>query len=274
MKMTLLEIVQSILSSMNSDEVNSITDTTESLQVANAVKDTYLSLVGKLALPETKTIIQLTASGDVTKPVLMTLPNNVENLEYLKYNKVLADGVDRWDYVQYMPLSAFIEQMQMKSTITNGTMGSFTYTANGMSMKVYYTNDKNPDWFTSIDDHTLLFDSYFVTVDDTLKNSKSLGYGTYTYAFTLSDSFIPQLDSNQFALLLNDAKVQVFNDLKEQENPTAKKRAKDHLIHGQKIKNDMPMSVYGSPYDRLPNYGRGGWNSGPVVTQKAMRSSS
>jgi hypothetical protein len=38
-KMTLLEMTQNILSAMNSDEVNSITDTVESLQVAEEIQN-------------------------------------------------------------------------------------------------------------------------------------------------------------------------------------------------------------------------------------------
>lgn len=269
MKMTLLQIVQSILSSMNSDEVNSITDTTESLQVANAVKDTYLSLVGKLNLPETKTILQLTPSGDSSKPTLMTLPNSIENLEYLKYNKVLDDGVDAWGDVDYVPLDEFLRRMHMLSTISDGTAGNFTMTQNGSNLKVYYKNDKNPDWFTTLDDHTMLFDSYYAANDTTLVSNKTLGFGTYTYAFTLSDSFTPQLDSNQFALLLNEAKAQSFYDLKETQNAGALKRVKDHMIHGQKIKSDMPHFRYGSSYDGLPDYGRKGSATG--LSTRVMR---
>ena len=40
MKTTLLQIVQSILSDMDSEEVNSISDTTEAQQIASVVEDT------------------------------------------------------------------------------------------------------------------------------------------------------------------------------------------------------------------------------------------
>ena len=43
--MTLLEIVQDILSDMDSDEVNSINDSVESLQVAQIVKTAYYNIV-------------------------------------------------------------------------------------------------------------------------------------------------------------------------------------------------------------------------------------
>ena len=45
--MTLLEMVQSLLSSLEGDNVNSISDTQEALQVAQVVKDTYFSLISR-----------------------------------------------------------------------------------------------------------------------------------------------------------------------------------------------------------------------------------
>jgi hypothetical protein len=44
-KMTLLEMTQDILSDMDSDEVNSINDSVESLQVAQIIKTTYFNIV-------------------------------------------------------------------------------------------------------------------------------------------------------------------------------------------------------------------------------------
>jgi hypothetical protein len=85
MKMTLLQMVQSILSSMGSDEVNSISDTTESLQVADIVKQTYMNMLGRYDLPQHNQLFQLQASDSVTSPVLMTFPQGVTRIEWLKY---------------------------------------------------------------------------------------------------------------------------------------------------------------------------------------------
>ena len=40
-KLTVLDMTQKILSSMDSDDVNSISDTEESLQVVDIIEDTY-----------------------------------------------------------------------------------------------------------------------------------------------------------------------------------------------------------------------------------------
>jgi len=75
MKRTLLDYTQSILSSLNSAEVNSIGDTTESLQVAEILRTTYYNILGRAELPEHEKLFQLTSSGDPTKPTLMFRPN-------------------------------------------------------------------------------------------------------------------------------------------------------------------------------------------------------
>lgn len=76
MKYTLIELVQRILESMDSDEVSDISQTPESLAVANIVKECYFNIISGLDLPESKGIFQLDASTDSAKPAIMTLPSN------------------------------------------------------------------------------------------------------------------------------------------------------------------------------------------------------
>jgi len=51
MKLSLLDITQKILSSLDSDPVNSIDDTVESIQVADIVKESYYSLMAERDWP-------------------------------------------------------------------------------------------------------------------------------------------------------------------------------------------------------------------------------
>lgn len=78
-------MTQDILSSMSSDEVNSISDTAESLQIANIIKTKYFDIMSRSALPENNQLFQLQPSGDNLKPVLMFIPDNVNNMEWIKY---------------------------------------------------------------------------------------------------------------------------------------------------------------------------------------------
>lgn len=85
MKLTNLDYVQSILSSLGSDEVNSISDTPESLQVAEILRTTYFNIISRTDLPSQKQLIQLDPSLDSSLPVLMYVPAGIGKIEWLKY---------------------------------------------------------------------------------------------------------------------------------------------------------------------------------------------
>ena len=59
MKSNLLQIVQSILSDMDSEDVNTISDTVEAQQVASVVEDTYFNIIAARDIPEHNKLIPL-----------------------------------------------------------------------------------------------------------------------------------------------------------------------------------------------------------------------
>lgn len=93
MKLTLLDYVQSILSSLSSDEVNSISDTTESMQVAEIVRTTYFNMLVRSGIKEHDQLVQLDPSLDITKPVIMYVPDGVKKINWIKYfnSSITAD---------------------------------------------------------------------------------------------------------------------------------------------------------------------------------------
>ena len=58
-KMTLLEMVQDIMSDMDSDEVNSINDSQEATQVAQIIKSTYYNIIDGRDMPFLYELFQL-----------------------------------------------------------------------------------------------------------------------------------------------------------------------------------------------------------------------
>jgi hypothetical protein len=251
MRQTLLEIVQSILSSMDSDEVNSISDTVEAQQVAAIVQETYNYLVSSINLPEHYSLFELQASGDPNLPVVMYLPSNVLELKYLKYDTVLTDE-DGPIYKEVWPLelTEFLNRMYNLSS-SNSNVGTATLTANSEDFPILFNNDRAPQYYTSFDDYSLLFDAYNSDEDTTLQKSKTVAFGRLSPSFSLTDSFTPDLDPEHFTLLLNESKAQAFAELKQLENRTAVARARRGWIRTQDA-NNFP----GNYYDRLPNYAR------------------
>ena len=111
MKLTLLEIVQNILSDMDSDNVNSIDDTVESQQVALIVKDCFMNLTSNRNWHDQQTLFQLKSLADVTRPNYMAAPeglkelikrisqNKVEKVVVLYKDRLLRFGFELVEYI-------------------------------------------------------------------------------------------------------------------------------------------------------------------------------
>lgn len=84
-KFTLLDMTQNILSRMSSDEVNSISDSPEALQVAMILKNKYFDLINRVNLPDHDQLVQLDPSIDATSPNLMYVPAGIGDIKWLKY---------------------------------------------------------------------------------------------------------------------------------------------------------------------------------------------
>ena len=71
MRNTLLQMVQSILSDMDSEAVNSISDTVEAEQVASVIQETFFNIVAARYIPEHRPLIKLTSgTGNGTRATM------------------------------------------------------------------------------------------------------------------------------------------------------------------------------------------------------------
>ena len=59
MKQTLLQMTQSILSDMDSEAVNSISDTVEAQQIASVIEDTFYNISSARDIPEHHQLLNL-----------------------------------------------------------------------------------------------------------------------------------------------------------------------------------------------------------------------
>jgi len=253
MKYTHLQLVQEVLSSLDSDEVNSYDDTVESLQVSRILRRVYYNIVDRAQLPEHEQPFTLTASTDNTKPTVMTIPESVTSVLWIKYNKETADATDiQMREVTYLPFSDFLERMYHLNE-SDDNVGTFTQTVGSFSFDILYTDDVSPTYYTSVDDYTLLFDSYDSEVDSTLQSSKTLAFGRVAPTYTLGNNEVPDLDDNQFTLLLNEAISLAWAELKQAQNGKTEREARHGWVSLQTQQNRARKDPF---YDTLPNYGR------------------
>src|SRR5882757_2284075 len=275
MKLTLLDMTQSILSSLGSDEVNSISDTTESLQVAEVIRQTFMNISARAGILEQNQLFQLDPSLDDTKPVLMYKPDHINKIEWIKYYDthlpasagsnfihdlnvdIVSQGgssvaVPSWKYVTILPIQQFLDYVNNYNP-SDTIVDTYVFEITSGIFNLQYKNNATPRYCTILQNYYVLFDSYDKTVDSTLQTSKTQCFGQGTVEWRMEDSFIPNLDENQFSLLLNEAKSLAFLELKQMSHPKAEQEVKRQWGTIQRTKSlaDVPTS-----FQQLPDFGR------------------
>ena len=233
-KLTLLDMVQDIMNDMDSDEVNDITDTVESAQVAQIVKTTYFKIVtARDDWPFLRTLTTLTGLGDTSNPTKMQIPDGMNKVYWVRYNK--------------KPVS-YMEPADFKDMIDGREEQEDVIDENG------YGVSADPLYWTSYDDTYIHFDSYDVDEDTTLQTSKSAVYGILVPSWTHSNAFVPTLPEKMFPTLLASAKGTAFLVLKQQGNAKEESYAERGLIRHQ---NSAYRADNAEPtYNKNVNYGR------------------
>lgn len=227
-KLTLLEMVQNILSAMDSDEVNSIFDTVESQQVVEVIKETYDEQFNNITIPEMVGIVTLESVSDVTRPNYLKFPSNTKSIEWLRYR-----GADE----RYTELTYCDPEDFFKMVLENTATGSNTMLITDSSGVQYYIKtNRTPHYYTVSDDNFLIFDSYDASWDTTLQSSKTFAWGTKEPVWEMQDDFIPLLDSNLFPLLLSEAKSTCFINFKQISSTKEEQRARRQRIRMQNNK--------------------------------------
>lgn len=221
-------MTQNILSALDSDEVNSISDTIEALQVAYVIKETFDEQFNNIVVPELRGLIQLNGISDVLKPNYMKVPDAVKDFEWIKYRDDRNNG--KFTDVCYVTPEEFLEmQFQYTSTSDN----TFLTTDPVSNVQYYIKTNKSPTYYTSFDDNYIAFDSYDSDYDATLNSSKSAAFGTKEFSFPLEDTFIPPIDSNLFPLLLAEAKSVCFINVKQTGSSKEEQRARRQRVRMQ-----------------------------------------
>lgn len=242
MKRTLLEIVQSILNDMDSEAVNSISDTVEAEQVASVVEDTYYNIIAAREIPEHKQLLEITSLSDSARPTHFHYPTNVKEIEILQYN--IGTSGANWSDIKFVEPLDFLHRMDEQAT---GVVVS-TDVAGGTPL--YIRNDRMPSYYTSFDDYHIVMDAYDATVESTLQQSKTRAYGTVYPTFSQTDSFEPDLDDTMLPFLLAEAKSTCFSLFKSGSDPKVEQAARRLKSY---VQNDMYRT---KRENKRPHYGR------------------
>lgn len=246
-KKTLLDIVQEILSDMDSDFVNSINDTEELEQVATIVRSTYEAMLANRDWPHMKRLVTVTPSGDSALPTHMTVQDSIKKLVFLNYNKQrVGETRRRYENIRWVWPDEFLRKMNDRNN-DNANI-DVIIDPTGVELLIY--NDRQPTVFTSFDDKTLVFDAYDSDVDSTLQGSKIQAQAYVNGTLDLVDSAVPDLPDHAFPALIEESKAKAFFKLKQQQDI----KAEQESSRQQRWLSRSAWRVNGET--RYPNYGR------------------
>ena len=209
-KKTLLEIVQDIMNDMDSDKVNSISDTVESEQIAQVCQSVFFDVIKTIDLPEHKELLTLTSLGDSSKPNYMDA-NSLTNIQEVRYNVSETSGQVEYKLIPYFAPNEFVAKILERDSSSSNIILVADPTSD---IQLPIINDAMPSYYTLLDDRYVCFDSYKSTVDSTLQTSKTLVIGTKYPTFTVSDSAVPDIDDTVFPYYIAECKSRCFSMFK------------------------------------------------------------
>lgn len=251
---TLLSVVQDVLSSIDGDEVNSISDTLEASSVASIVKACFDNIVVTKNIRESQLPFTLTAYG-VTKPVLMERPEDIISVDWIKYD-VREDGdpYPQWRTIEYLNLKEFLEySQQLPGQLDTNMFGSFVQNISGSNITLYYRKDVAPRFYTTIDDKLILFDGYNSETETSLQESKTTCFGTYSLEFQKNDGFVIPFDRKTTLQLIEDSKARASVELRQTQNPKAEAAARRLHVRSQFDNRQVGPA---DTYENRTGYGR------------------
>jgi hypothetical protein len=222
MKLSLLEMVQDILSDMDSDEVNSIDDTIESAQVTKILKSVYFEMIGNRNWPHLRKLIVLDSIGNTAYPNYLVVPSDVKEMVSFSYDK--RKSTDTRAVIQEVHWKEPDDFLRYIASRNGDNANVDTVTDFGGS-KLLILNDVAPTYYTSFDDVRIVTDSYDSVVDSTLQGSKTQCIAYVNPVWEHDNDFIPNLPIDAFPAFLAEAKSTCFINVKQLPNQKAEQKA-------------------------------------------------
>lgn len=238
-KKTVLQYVQSALSIMDSDLVDSIEDTVESRQVADLLYDLYFEFINRQEwswLKQPVTLLTPIAPGQ-SSLVQLKIPDNVKKITYLAYDsaKVGATEID-YKELHYLDPIEFIKRASKS--------GTDRILISVDSFRFYVDTKRAPEYWTSFDDEFVVVDAYDSEVDLRISPAKMSVYGVVIPEFLVEDSFVPDLPVAQVSIMQHTLNAAAKLQFKQDISPADEARTARQLAQLRREESKTRNKVY------------------------------
>ena len=198
-RLTLLEIVQEVLSKMNHDNVNTIDQTIESRQIAKEARVVYYDLMDRDDWPHLIQLKQLEGISDSTRPNMMQIPENATTVTGVRYETTqTTDDTRIFKDIYYLEPNDFLDLCFMRRTDQDNVTVVKTFN----NVELFILNDQPPTYWTTFDDNYIVFDSYDSDVETTMHSAKGLALMKIIPEWQESDTFVPDMPDQMFSAFL------------------------------------------------------------------------
>lgn len=234
--MNLVEMAERVAQFCNASHINSINDTDESMRIAQIIKETYETMVLSQEIQTALELFHLQSASNELLKTTLYLPEECLTLDIVKYT--------RKNGTIYSPI--YLEPMEFisRSLDLDVTKDNVTTVVDPESNTTYnIVTDRDPSYYTVMSGKYLVFDSYNKAFEDTIQGRHALVYGHTLPKFELSDEFVPDLQEQQFPVLLSKAKTAADMELRNNFNQIEADRGKKLFLN---ITNDSKSYTRGN----------------------------
>lgn len=190
---TLLQIVQSTLSSMDSDAVNHIGETQESEQIALLAKEVFIELATYQRIPQFEELSQLEGLSDSNQPTVMRIPKGSTDIVDVRYRHLLAGQEEPFfREVEFLHKSDFLD-MQLRLPLRGVGEEEHGFNILDSGIEVPYITTRGPRYWTTFDNEHVVFDAIDIRCDATMHQDQSLVLAYVIPEFLLEDTFVPPI---------------------------------------------------------------------------------
>ena len=261
MKLTLLELTVAVLNATDGDEVNSISDTTESLQIAADIKDIYYDLIGRKDWQFLRKLTTFTSVGDPNTPTHLLIPENTSKMDFLLYNKrTEIGGRNKFKEVRFM----FPDEFLTKVNGRDNTQSNYDAISDVNGVVLTIRNDIHPTYYTSFDDKYIVMDAYDSSIESTIQGAQTQASLFKIPTWTVDDTFVPELPAEMFPLFLSECKTYAQARKEDVLIKKTEQTAGRHQRHLSQTHGVVQQGV------RYPNYGRHSGKTQNSVSRPAI----
>jgi len=247
MKQTLLELTIDVLDAIDGDEVNSISDSTESLQISNLIKNVYYDLIGRKDWQFLRKLKSFESVGDLARPTHLRIPDNTSKLEFLNYNKrKVLNSRNFYQPIRFRYPDEFLHSVNQR----DNTLSNYVNVTDFDGVVLTIRTDEQPSFFTSFDDKYIVMDSYDNAVEATLQGSNTQAALFIIPDWSVDDNFTPDLPAEMFPQFLAECKTYAIAKNEDNLSQKTEQTAIRHQRHLSQTHGVVQGGV------RYPNYGR------------------